>query len=204
MKLTLDLVKAATTTSPWDFGNGVLYRLCREHPFHTDPAIVIAKVWLIGRSYAAAIERRRKVKIENPNFYISKVGPAIINSDIDQWIRSVSSFTEINSDSINNILYTHKNVTNLFNKISDMDKRSLASKYLHFHNPTMFFIYDSRAAYGISKLSDILGRCRKNRDSFDNEYRKFAEKCLRLKEFIQSEFDISLTPRQIDNLLLEI
>ena len=42
----------------WAFGNEVLYRMCRESPLHEDPDVVVGKVWLIGRSYAAAIERR--------------------------------------------------------------------------------------------------------------------------------------------------
>ena len=61
--MTLDLTQGdidhALEPSPWDLGNQVLYSLCLDHPYHTDGAAIIAKFWLIGRSYAAAIERRR-------------------------------------------------------------------------------------------------------------------------------------------------
>jgi hypothetical protein len=51
--------------SKWDFGNEILYSMCRQNPFHDKPEIVTAKVWLIGRSYAAAIERGRKKSKES-------------------------------------------------------------------------------------------------------------------------------------------
>ena len=34
----------------WDFGNRVLYQLCRDHPQHKKADVVIGKIWLIGRS----------------------------------------------------------------------------------------------------------------------------------------------------------
>ena len=52
-------VELARLPTLWDVGNEVLYELCTKHPRHAEIPAVIAKVWLIGRSYAAAIERRR-------------------------------------------------------------------------------------------------------------------------------------------------
>lgn len=43
----------------WDLGNRVLYDLCQSHPEHTRDDEIVAKIWLIGRSYAASIERRK-------------------------------------------------------------------------------------------------------------------------------------------------
>ena len=43
----------------WDLGNSVLYNLCENNFDHSSDEKIIAKVWLIGRVYAAAIERRR-------------------------------------------------------------------------------------------------------------------------------------------------
>ena len=40
------------------FGNQVLYQMCRDHPGHTDTDVISGKMWLIGRAYSAAIERR--------------------------------------------------------------------------------------------------------------------------------------------------
>jgi hypothetical protein len=78
------LIKASMLPSPWRVGNEVLYELCRTKPAHTDEAEVIAKIWLIGRCYAAAIERRKTNLGENDNFYLNTVAPAVIEFPIDE------------------------------------------------------------------------------------------------------------------------
>jgi hypothetical protein len=55
-------IDASRRPWPWDLGNSVLYDLCRKHPSHKTADEILAKVWLIGRSYAASIERRKNVK----------------------------------------------------------------------------------------------------------------------------------------------
>jgi hypothetical protein len=58
-KLTKAFVEEALEAQKiWDLGNDTLYRLCAEHPGHTEDHVIIAKTWLIGRAYAAAVERR--------------------------------------------------------------------------------------------------------------------------------------------------
>ena len=113
----------------------MLYQLCRDYPDHKSPEVITAKVWLIGRSYAAAIERGRTMEEDGDSFYESKVVPKIQASSIDEQIHTVKQFSEITRESIPTILMTHKYLTDLFAEISGKDKRSLASKYLHFHCP---------------------------------------------------------------------
>lgn len=197
-------VKFAKSASPWDLGNKVLYELCRKHPLHQELPVVLAKIWLIGRSYAAAIERRRVKDDQNDNFYIQSVAPPIIHSDIDMWIQSAAKHRVASEKSFDVILSTHANVTTLFSTISGLEKRSLASKYLHFHLPNLFYIYDTRAVEAMRLLSSVVGRARSRAAGADSEYRKFAEKCLRLQTHIDDEFKVLLTPRQLDNLLLHI
>ncbi|MDQ3135113.1 MAG: hypothetical protein M3Q76_09940, partial [Acidobacteriota bacterium] len=70
----------------WAFGNEILYNLCRDHPEHKKPDVVAAKIWLIGRAYAAAVERRKNKAandpITNDAFYKEKVVPAIMKSKL--------------------------------------------------------------------------------------------------------------------------
>jgi hypothetical protein len=197
-------IKAACSPSPWDLGNKVLYDVCKKNPLHKDAPTVLAKVWLIGRAYAAAIERRRGKEDQNDDFYIQTVAPRIIRSDIDTWIESAAKHTRPSDKSFNTILSVHAAVTGLFSEISGLEKRSLASKYLHFHLPRLFYIYDTRAVEAMRFLAPVVGRARGSNESCDNEYRKFAEKCLRLQMHIKDTFRVYLTPRQIDNLLLHI
>jgi hypothetical protein len=61
---TLEDIKRAQSDEDdkWKFGNDILYQLCHDQPKHNDDSVIIAKIWLIGRSYAAAFERRKDRK----------------------------------------------------------------------------------------------------------------------------------------------
>ena len=203
--LLQNAVNHARNPNPWDLGNSVLYRLCQENSLHNEEQAVLAKIWLIGRSYAAAIERRKPgvEKEENDDFYIETVVPTIRDSSIDQWISEIKKYKKPTIESLNDILSVHANVTNLFAEISGLQKRSLASKYLHFHAPELFFIYDTRAVNRINCLSSRLSfqKSITTVEEHDHEYRKFFEKCLHLQSYIEKEFETLLTPRELDNLL---
>ena len=60
MRLTAKLLqRALSKDDPWSIGNQVLYDLCRRYPYHVVDAEIVATIWLIGRAYAASIERGR-------------------------------------------------------------------------------------------------------------------------------------------------
>jgi len=203
-QLTRDIVMQSMSPTPWDFSNQVLYKLCEQYPAHTDTGEVLAKILLIGRVYAAAIERRKNKSDENKNddFYIHTVAPAIQSSQIDDWLHHARSVEPGTKESFTTLVNVHKNVTELFNNISGLDKRSLASKYLHFHVPTLFFIFDTRAVKAMHAFSHLLPRATRTEGIGDKEYRKFAEKCQYLVDLCKTSFGLKLLPRHIDNLLL--
>lgn len=201
--ITREMIEQATACSLWDKGNEVLYDMCSKYSSHKADDEIIAKIWLIGRSYAAAIERRKPSEEVGDGFYTNCVAPIIRESKIDLFLEPLKGFRNIAEDNFEEIMTVHFYVTNLFSEISGLDKRSLASKYLHFHHPMLFFIYDSRACSGIRKFSSITGRASQTTDALaDNEYRKFSEKCLALRFYIEKQFGENLKPREIDNLLL--
>jgi len=204
IQLTRDIVLQSMSPTPWDFSNQLLYKLCEQYPDHTDTGEVLAKILLIGRVYAAAIERRKNKPDDDQNddFYIHTVAPAIKTSQIDEWLHNARSVKPGKMDSFTTLVSVHSNVTELFNMISGLDKRSLASKYLHFHVPKLFFIFDSRAVKAMRAFSHLLPRATRTEGIGDNEYRKFAEKCRHLIVFCQTSFGLNLRPRHIDNLLL--
>jgi hypothetical protein len=201
-------IQAARSLSPWRVGNAVLYDLCGSRPGHTDEADVIAKIWLIGRSYAAAIERRRNKIDENDNFYVNTVAPLVVNSPIDRWIHEAKQYDCPSAEAWSTLLKVHFETTRLFKEISGLEKRSLASKYLHFHVPQLFYIYDTRAVEALDSLSHkkILPCTSRSRSqpNVDNDYRKLAEKCRDLQQHVQDKYGISLNPREIDSLLLYV
>lgn len=208
MQITADILQRAEDRAlPWRVGNDVLYELCRTRPTHADMAEVIAKIWLIGRSYAAAIERRKNKSETNDDFYEKTVAPVIMGSSIDAWINRAKRYERPCEESWDTLLQVHHDTTKLFRDISDLEKRSLASKYLHFHVPKLFYIYDTRAAKALRSFPEVVRRAgrsgAKTDTQADNEYRKFAEKCFSLQQHIEQKFGVTLSPRELDNLLLQ-
>jgi len=202
--LSRNRVLLAMRPSYWDLTNKLLYDLCRRHPEHTKADVISAKVMLIGRSYSAAIERGSPTHGESANFYIKTVAPMIQHSEIDQWIVEAKAVRANSSSALPTIVKIHGRVTNLFCEISGKEKRSLASKYLHFHVPRLFYIYDSRAARAVRELSPTQRRASRSRGPGDNEYQTFAEKCDHLRKHCAANFGQHLSPRQLDNLLLSV
>jgi hypothetical protein len=190
----------------WTFGNNILYDLCRDYPKHDSKSIIVAKIWLIGRSYSASIERRRPSSVhghlDSDRFYENVVAPALMESSLDQQIQSLRRYPSPSSDSIPLILDLHMCLLGIFKTITNLDKRSLASKYLHFHLPHLFYLYDSRACIGLRKILPrykpkivVSGR-------FDKNYKEFTLKLFDLQEEIENSFGKHLLPRQLDRLLL--
>jgi hypothetical protein len=203
MKITrADIQAASQARQVWRLGNQVLYDLCHQHPLHARDDIIIAKVLLIGRVYAAAIERRRVIVTQGDDFYTKKVAPQIRNSPIDAWLSALPAYPISDYAATTRILKTHCNVTKLFSRISGLNKRSLASKYLHFHRPDLFFIYDSRATLGIRRATPPLREPRP--DEFDLEYTRFFRRCQWLAADIKQRLNITLTPRDLDDVLITL
>lgn len=67
-----------TNSSRWEFGNSILYEMCSNNPYHNQSDIIVGKIWIIGRSYAAAIERRKNASNTNDDFYYDVVAPKML------------------------------------------------------------------------------------------------------------------------------
>ena len=203
-KINCRELKRAIDISTWDLSNQILYDMCQKYPRHKSDDEIIAKVLLIGRVYSAAIERRKNVENISSVFYREKVAPGIRKSEIDVWLNTLKDFGRPTFENCTQIIAVHKKVTEIFKEISGLEKRSLASKYLHFHFPNLFFIYNSRSSNAMKKIecnfvwnSSLI--------EYDHAYAKFFLRCMALVEKVNSECDIPLTPltpRQLDKYLL--
>lgn len=201
--LTADFVKKAVSESFWDFGNSILYDLCARNPRHERDDVIAAKIWLIGRAYAAAIERKRDSAdaSDGDTFYTDVVVPKIRESKIDEW------FCAISGDKANDTeltLRVHKRVMDLFTVISGLEKRSLASKYLHFHFPNRFYLYDSRAQRGIRARTASIGRKLPPLREFDETYARFFLRARTLNFELDALVGTHLLPRDLDKVLLAL
>jgi len=223
MEINESRIKKAQNQYMWGFANQVLYDLCQRNPKHDDDSVIIAKVWLIGRAYAAAIERRKPLLKEesvvsneslqdsSEDFYVKEVAPRIqcMGPNLDERIRKISSYLQITEELLPQIVDTHHFLTKVFSEISGMNKRSLASKYLHFHVPQMFYIFDSRARTGVGAatpdsklLKRKIQRCLSEKN-YDDWYLDFTVKAFLLNQHIYRDHGVWLSPREIDAILLD-
>ena len=198
-KLTREFVKEALDAqSVWDLGNEVLYQLCGDHPGHSDDDAIIAKTLLIGRVYAASLERRRKADVKGDEFYTKQVTSVFRKSEMDRWLQSLK---EDAGGSPQKAIEIHKKLTDLLRTITNFDNRSFASKYLHFHFPTRFYIFDSRADKSARKLAK-LDRGRNRSGNTDPKYAEFCARCDKLSGLIQGLIGRVPSPREVDKVLL--
>jgi hypothetical protein len=185
----------------WELATDTLLNLCKHHPKHERLDEIIAKVLLIGRSNAAAIERRRDIRVRG-DFYLERVGPIIEKANIDSWL------AELDANSLPGCplsIIIHRKLEKLFFKIAKLSKRSLASKYLHFHFPEVFFIFDSRASRAIKLVTPRLKEIQDDYEKpYDRTYKDFVRRCVWLRDDIHAKYNTWLSPRQIDRLLLAI
>jgi len=208
MKLSAKMIRECQSEDDnWSLGNSVLYELCRAHPLHATTREVVAKVWLIGRAYSAAVERGRGDAagpgLSNDSFYTEALAPALIASSLDERLRGIASNGQINSAAVEAVLQVHGYLVAELSKLTGMHKRSFASKYLHFHCPSLFFIYDSRAVEAIRALGMRRSRVGPQH-GVDAEYASFVSTLLVLTERVEDQFGTLLTPRQLDRLLLQV
>ena len=205
IEITKDDINYALGPSPWDLGNEVLYSLCQQHPKHDMGNAIIAKVWLIGRSYAAAIERRKNAEETSDDFYEITVVEKIKKSNLDDWLANLPNQVLDPWHGLGSVITVHKRLMDIFSDLTGLGKRNLASKYLHFHRPDLFFIYDSRAKEAITKITPRPNEIKDiTAEESDSEYHIFCRRSQCLRDSISERFGETLTPRQIDKILLRI
>ena len=194
-------IERAVGNTLWDHGNRVLYTLCAMEPEHLRADVVLSKVWLIGRSYAASIERRPDASdtVAGDDFYEKVVAPAILRSRIDDWFQRLRR-ANLGDNAVSMEVYL--DVLALFKRIAGIEKRSLVSKYLHFHFPERYFIYDSRAMAAIRRLEPSVRRVPAEIRRYDGPYTHFHLRASRLRARLSEASDRSLSTRDLDKVLL--
>jgi hypothetical protein len=101
--------------------------MCEEHPRHIEVGTVAGKVWLIGRSYAAAVERRiipaEADPVSNESFFEFQLAPALISSDIDQKLDLVRQHKGLSDESLLPVLDAHYHLVSVLRRLTHQDKR---------------------------------------------------------------------------------
>ena len=109
MRLTAKLLhRTLSKDDPWSIGNQVLYDLCLRYPYHAVDAEIVAKIWLIGRAYAASIERGRGKAadsgLSNDRFYTGAVPKALRKSRLDEKLKALAKVRESNASNTGPVL----------------------------------------------------------------------------------------------------
>ena len=187
----------------WDLGNRFLYQLCLKHPHHRDEREILAKVWLIGRSYAASIERYKKP--DERRFFTQVLVPYIKKSQLDAWPNALprrpASFLQHQAI----VVPTHGRLVHRLSGLLSKSARSFSSKYLHFHRPDLFPIYDSRAASAIKKLTpDPRFLSVERPKGCDEIYAEFTARIASILGDIRVRHQKNPSLRQVDRLLLGV
>lgn len=179
------------------WGNEVLYRMCKERPLHNDVDTVSSKLWLIGRAYSASIERKA-----GKDFKIQQAAELIISSEIDSEISNIQKIDRPTHENIDQILRAHKHLMDVLCEATGLEKRSLASKYLHFHAPKAVFIYDSIANRNVRSI--LKGFRVKISNPYDYGYSAFCYRCIYYRDTkFEKEIGGLSTPRRLDMQLLQ-
>lgn len=148
--------KSQESNVVWEFNNSILYKMCNEHPGFDREDIIIGKLMLIGRSYAAALERT-KVKHKNYNIYLNAAKKIITNKDhkgknLHQKLKSFKEITAGNDkliEAVDIVVLLNDSLSS--KSVAGINKVSLCSKVLHFHDAN-FPIYDSLASRSLTSL----------------------------------------------------
>jgi len=205
LRVTRADVRKAQSRLEWQVGNEAIYKMCREHRGHADKCVVASKVWLIGRSYAASIERFMNADVGGEDFILKKVAPRLLRWHLDKWLDGVPRYKWAFVHRPDLAVTIHGRLLQRLKPLLARNPRSFASKYLHFHHRELFPIYDSRAVAAIRlvtpdsrQIDSIRAR------AADEEYLKFCTRLRWLLLEVQARFGVRLALREVDNLLLAV
>jgi hypothetical protein len=205
LKLTKQWVDSAVQPSIWDVGNEWLYKLCECYPAHTDTGQVAAKIWLIGRAYAAAAERGVSGKGQGES-YIIQLSERFIEQKADKHFEKLPKPVADFRKHLDQVIDVHHSVESIFSNEDELGRISLTSKYLHFHRPDLFPIFDSRAAATITQVtpdSRFTGH-KVTSEHASTLYGKFSVRSAWLVDQMGDLVGHTPTLRQLDNLLLQL
>jgi hypothetical protein len=211
MHITRTQIERATDErrDPWAVSNGLLYALCRRYPDHNDAKGVTAKMLLIGRAYAATAERGRSAGStagsSSDEFYLRDLPRALRASALDAQLAALRALRRVTDENAGEVIQAHTELMAVLRVLTGVEKRSLASKYLHFHLPRLFFIFDGRAQRMMRLVSPV-SRHRSDLRPLggDLQYETFVSAALTLRGQLESRFSVQLTPRQLDRILLTL
>jgi hypothetical protein len=137
----------------WEVGNDALYGLCRKYPGHDNRGHIASKVWLIGRSYAASVERHKASDQGGEDFVGETLARRLQWKTLDNLLAPLPADRGAFAHHAEAAVEIHKALMDRMEPVLSRRVPSFTSKYLHFHCPNVFPIIDSRAVKAISLVT---------------------------------------------------
>jgi hypothetical protein len=184
--------------SRFSHGRNALYRMC-EGTTHDDLPSTISKLWLIGRSHAATLERTHRPS--GTDVYLDTARRMAARGHLDSLLAKVPDSVE--SYSLDDLTAIHDAVSYLagiFAITSKQFKLSLATKYLHFHRPTIPIL----DRYSEWTLFTLVPRVKSLQADGTLKGSRYGKHLLRFSWLFREmrEHDYPVSARAIDNFLL--
>lgn len=202
-----DLVGQGTL---WDRGDERLEALCQELEGHETVDEVSTKLWFIGRVYGAPLERGATEWDGSTAELYETVAGDLLASDLDQQLDELVETPTESSEAASDVVECHASLTELFRNRTGKGNRSLASKYLDFHKPAHFFMFDSRAMNALTQIVDLRevkekrGDFRDDAADYDDEYARLFMTCLWVLDALEDQLDDPPSVRRIDHALWKL
>lgn len=188
--LTREFITNALAESILDPRLRALYELCFMHRHHLRDDIVADKLRMLVRLCA---ERGIVVSNFSPEYVAHRLGRA----EVDRWFGGLATAEKLD---VALLLEVHKHMMRVFDDLGEVEARSLASKYLHFHFPELFFVFDARVEAAAIALGE--GDCGYLALSeHDPTYGRFYACARKLVDKIAPLVGRRLSPRELDRVL---
>jgi hypothetical protein len=198
---TKEMIEKSTINgSEWEHLHKFCEEMVRNNISHTDRGAIKTKVLIIGRSFAATVERRKINNELSTNEFYNLLADKLAASDIDEKIKSLQKYDGINDNNIQEIMELHTYLCDIIYEVSGKRFRSFASKYLNFHLPNLYFIYDSIVLKNIASFDTVRVSYPKDYE-YDKDYYAYYMKARSIQTRINEQENVLLSPRSIDNLL---
>lgn len=130
--LTREFITEALAESVADPRARALYELCFLRRDHLNARIVSDKLNLIVRLPASNGARSA--------FSTEAIAHRLEKSGVDHWFNGLRTAEDISLASLQEL---HARIMQVFGELPEPEARTLASRYLHFHFPELFCIYDA-------------------------------------------------------------
>jgi hypothetical protein len=189
----------------WQPVDKELYDLCQRKPEQRDESLVFSKVAIIGRVYAAQVNRSFKAA-GGGNKEVTVARGLVEQADLIEKGLLALDGRKFDRQTAREIVELHGRITRkLAERTGDAWLSSFVSKYLHFHCPIVP-IYDSQATGSIGRFVDWTA-VRDLRTSmatipdWARAYRNFVAAFVLSYERVWTETSLRPTVKQVDHLL---